>query len=70
MDLSDEFNMVIKQVENPGEMNEDPRRIRISFIFPGQEPSPARADLFYEFVSLSIPMQRRCDEQEYGRPPV
>jgi uncharacterized metal-binding protein YceD (DUF177 family) len=67
MDLWDEFNMVIKQVENPGEMNEmeeDPDVFYISRT----ESHLQLADWIYEFVSLSIPMQRMCDEQEMGGP--
>ena len=67
MDLWDEFNMVIKQVENPDEMNaseEDPDIFYISRT----ESHLQVADWIYEFVSLSIPMQRMCDEQEMGGP--
>ena len=67
MDLWDEFNMVVKQVENPDEMNaneEDPDIFYIS----RNESHLHLADWIYEFVSLSIPMQRMCSEREMGGP--
>ena len=67
MDLWDEFNMVVKQVENPDEMNgseEDPDIFYISRT----ESHLHVADWIYEFVLLSIPMQRMCDENEIGGP--
>ncbi|MEP6950090.1 MAG: DUF177 domain-containing protein [Ginsengibacter sp.] len=67
MDLWDEFNMVIKQVENPDEMNENEEDPDIFYI-SRTESHLQLADWIYEFVSLSIPMQRMCDEQEMGGP--
>jgi len=67
MELWDEFNMVVKLVENPDEMNateEDPDIYYISRT----ESYLHIADWIYEFVSLSIPMQRRCDDEEMGGP--
>ncbi len=65
MDLWDEFNMVVKQVENPGEMNENEEDPDIYYI--SRTGSHLHiADWIYEFVSLSIPMQRMCNEQEMG----
>ena len=65
MDLWDEFNMVIKQVENPEEMNENEEDPDIFYI-SRTESHLHLADWIYEFVSLSIPFQRMCDEQEMG----
>jgi uncharacterized metal-binding protein YceD (DUF177 family) len=67
LNLWDEFNMVIKQVENPDEMNaseEDPDIFYISRT----ESHLHLADWIYEFVTLSIPMQRMCSEKELGGP--
>ncbi|MEP6583776.1 MAG: DUF177 domain-containing protein [Ginsengibacter sp.] len=67
MDLWDEFNMIVKQVENPDDMNaseEDPDIFYISRT----ESHLHLADWIYEFVSLSIPMQRMCSEKEMGGP--
>lgn len=67
MDLWDEFNMVIKQVENPDEMNEMEEDPDIFYI-SRTESHLQVADWIYEFVSLSVPMQRMCGEQEMGGP--
>jgi uncharacterized metal-binding protein YceD (DUF177 family) len=67
MDLWDEFNMVVKLVENPDEMNateEDPDIYYISRT----ESHLRIADWIFEFVTLSIPMQRSCKEEEIGGP--
>ncbi|MDQ6757914.1 MAG: DUF177 domain-containing protein [Bacteroidota bacterium] len=67
MDLWDEFNMIIKLVEDPDNMNaneEDPDVYYISRT----ESHLHIADWIYEFVSLSIPMQRSCKEDERGGP--
>lgn len=67
LNLWDEFNMVVKQVENPEEMNaseEDPDIFYISRT----ESHLHLADWIYEFVTLSIPMQRMCSEKEMGGP--
>ena len=67
MNLWDEFNMIVKQVENPDEMNnseEDPDIFYISRT----ESHLYIADWIYEFVALSIPMQRMCTDLEIGGP--
>ncbi|MEO6188887.1 MAG: DUF177 domain-containing protein [Ginsengibacter sp.] len=67
MELWDEFNMVVKQVENPEEMNtneEDPDIFYISRT----ESHLHLADWIYEFVSLSVPTHRMCSEEEIGGP--
>ncbi len=67
MDLWDEFNMIVKLVENPDEMNETEEDPDIYYI--SRTESHLRiADWIYEFVSLSIPMQRMCKEEEIGGP--
>ena len=66
-DLWDEFNMVVKMVENPEEMNdkeEDPDIFYISRT----ESHLHLNDWIYEFVSLSVPMQKTCSEEEFGGP--
>lgn len=67
LDLWDEFKMVIKQVENPEEMNaneEDPDIFYISHT----ESHLHLAEWIYEFVVLSIPNQRMCPEDEINGP--
>lgn len=64
-DLWDEFNMVVKMVDNPEEMNEledDPDIFYISRT----ESHLQLNDWIYEFITLSVPMQKMCSEEEYG----
>lgn len=67
MDLWDEFNVVIKQVENPEEMNQNEEDPDIFYI-SRTESHLHLADWIYEFVILSIPIQRMCSEEEMGGP--
>lgn len=67
MELWDEFDMVVKLVENPDAMNETEEDPDIYYI--SRTESHLRvADWIYEFISLSIPMQRSCKEDEIGGP--
>jgi uncharacterized metal-binding protein YceD (DUF177 family) len=66
-DLWDEFNMLVKLVDNPDEMNaqeEDPDVFYISKT----ESHLYLNDWIYEFVTLSIPLQKKCSEEEMGGP--
>lgn len=67
IDLWDEFNLVIKQVENPDEMNQNEEDPDVFYI-SRTESHIHVADWIYEFVMLSIPMQRMCSEEEMGGP--
>jgi uncharacterized metal-binding protein YceD (DUF177 family) len=67
MDLWDEFNMIVKLVENPDEMNESEEDPDIYYI-SRTESHLHLADWIYEFVMLSLPMQKRCNESEMGGP--
>lgn len=67
MDLWDEFNMVVKMVENPEEMNEKEEDPDIFYI-SRTESHLHLNDWIYEFVSLSIPMQKMCSPEDYGGP--
>jgi uncharacterized metal-binding protein YceD (DUF177 family) len=67
MQLWDEFKIVVKMVEEPEVMNtqeEDPDVYYISKT----ESHLHVADWVYEFINLSIPMQRMCSETEMGGP--
>ncbi len=66
-DLWDEFNMLVKMVDNPDEMNqqeEDPDVFYISKT----ESHIYLNDWIFEFVSLSVPSQKLCSEEEFGGP--
>ena len=67
MDIWDEFNMLVKLVDNPDEMNiqeEDPDVFYISRT----ESHIDVADWIYEFVLLSFPLQKMCSLEEMGGP--
>ncbi len=67
LDLWDEFNMVVKLVDNPDEMNEQEEDPDIWYI----QRTESHIDVstwMYEFVLLSLPMQRMCSEDEMGGP--
>ena len=65
MNLWDEFNVVVKLAENPESMNEQEEDPDVYYISRGESHLHI-ADWIYEFVNLSIPMQRRCSEEEIG----
>ncbi len=67
MDLWDEFKLVVKQVENPEEMNQNEEDPDVFYI-SRTESHLHLADWIYEFVLLSIPNQRMCSEEEMGGP--
>jgi uncharacterized metal-binding protein YceD (DUF177 family) len=63
--LWDEFKLVVKLVENPGEMNENEEDPDIFYI----ARSESHIDLsnwLYEFVLLSIPTQHICKNDDEG----
>ncbi|MEN9600276.1 MAG: hypothetical protein RL596_2600 [Bacteroidota bacterium] len=65
--LWDEFNIIVKMVENPDEMNEQEEDPDVYYISRG-ESHLHLADWIYEFINLSIPLQKMCKEEEIGGP--
>jgi uncharacterized metal-binding protein YceD (DUF177 family) len=65
VNLWDEFSVVVKLVENPDEMNEQEEDPDVYYISRGESHLHI-ADWIYEFINLSIPMQRMCAEEEIG----
>jgi uncharacterized metal-binding protein YceD (DUF177 family) len=66
-DLWDEFNMLVKMVDNPDEMNiqeDDPDVFYISRT----ESHIDVGNWLYEFVLLSIPIQKMCKDAATGGP--
>ncbi len=59
--------MIVKLVEDPEKMNETEEDPDIYYI-SRTESHLHVADWIYEFVSLSIPYQRSCKEDEIGGP--
>jgi uncharacterized metal-binding protein YceD (DUF177 family) len=63
LNLWDEFNIIVKLVEEPETMNEQEEDPDVYYISRG-ESHLHMADWIYEFVNLSIPMQKMCTEEE------
>lgn len=67
MQLWDEFNIIVKIVDDPEIMNEQEEDPDIYYIGRG-ESHLHLTDWIYEFVNLSIPLQKMCNESEKGGP--
>ena len=67
MDIWDEFNMLLKLVENPDEMNEQEEDPDVYYI-SRTESHVDISNWIYEFVLLSFPLQKSCSEEERGGP--
>ncbi len=65
MQLWDEFNIIVKIVDEPEVMNEQEEDPDVYYISRG-ESHLHMADWIYEFVNLSIPLQKMCKEEEMG----
>lgn len=65
--LWDEFDIVVKMVEDPELMNEQELDPDIYYI-SRSESHLHIADWIYEFINLSLPLQKRCREEEEGGP--
>ena len=66
IDLWDEFNIVVKLVEDPEIMNEQEQDPDVYYISKGESHLHV-ADWIYEFINLSIPTQKICGEDEKGK---
>ena len=67
LDLWEEFHVVVKLVEEPGPMNEQEEDPDVYYISRG-ESHLHLADWIYEFINLSIPMQRTCEYPDMSGP--
>jgi uncharacterized metal-binding protein YceD (DUF177 family) len=67
LDLWDEFKVIVKLVEDPEKMNEEAEDPDVYYI-SRTESHLHLADWIYEFINLSIPVQRMCREDEIGGP--
>jgi len=65
LDLWDEFHIVVKMVDNPDVMNDQEEDPDVYYISKG-ESHLRISDWIYEFINLSIPMQRMCSTEEMG----
>src|ERR1700744_53511 len=67
LDLWDEFNILVKMVDNPDEMNDTESDPDVFYISRTESHIDVKGWI-YEFISLSVPMQRMCAENEMGGP--
>jgi uncharacterized metal-binding protein YceD (DUF177 family) len=65
IDIWDEFNMLVKMVENPDEMNEQEEDPDVFYISRTESHIDV-ANWIYEFVLLSFPIQKMCPDNEKG----
>lgn len=63
--LWDEFDIIVKMVEEPELMNEQETDPDIYYI-SRNESHLNIANWIYEFINLSLPFQKRCSEEEQG----
>ena len=67
MDLWDEFKMLVKMVDNPEEMNEQEEDPDVFYISRTESHLDV-SNWIYEFVMLSVPMQKMCSPEQIGGP--
>jgi uncharacterized metal-binding protein YceD (DUF177 family) len=67
LDLWDEFNLLVKLVDNAELMNQQEEDPDVYYTSRGESHLHV-ADWIYEFINLSIPTQRMCKEEEIGGP--
>jgi uncharacterized metal-binding protein YceD (DUF177 family) len=67
LQLWDEFKLVVKLVDNPEEMNNDEGDPDVYYIARTESHLHVQ-NWVYEFINLSIPMQKMCNESEMGGP--
>lgn len=67
IDLWDEFNIVVKMVEEPELMNDQEEDPDVYFISRTESHIDV-ADWIYEFINLSIPMQKICGFNDASGP--
>jgi hypothetical protein len=65
--LWDEFNTIVKLVDNPDEMNEQEEDPDIFYVSKGESHVNV-AEWIFEFIQLSVPFQRMCSIEEMGGP--
>lgn len=65
LQLWDEFNIIVKMVDEPDTMNEQEDDPDVYYISRG-ESHLYLSDWIYEFINLSIPLQKMCGENEKG----
>ena len=67
LELWDDFTMTIKMVENPEVMNEQEEDPDMYYISQGESHLDV-AGWIYEFINLTIPMQKACNYENMDGP--
>ena len=67
LQLFDEFTMTIKMTDQPDEMNEQEEDPDVFYISRGETHLDVK-NWLYEFVNLSIPMQKTCEYENMDGP--
>ena len=67
LQLFDEFVVTVKMVENPEEMNEQEEDPDVYYISKGESHLDIKGWI-YEFINLSIPMQKTCEFENMDGP--
>ncbi len=67
LQLFDEFTVTVKMTEEPDVMNEQEEDPDVYYISRGESHIDVK-DWIYEFVNLSIPMQKTCDFENMDGP--
>jgi uncharacterized metal-binding protein YceD (DUF177 family) len=67
LDLWDEFTITVKMVEEPELMNEQEDDPDMYYIAQGENHVDV-ANWIYEFINLSLPMQKACDFEKMDGP--
>ena len=67
LELWDEFNITLKMVEEPGLMNGQDDDPDMYYIAQGDSHVDV-ANWIYEFINLTIPMQKTCDFEKMDGP--
>ncbi|HEU0110785.1 MAG TPA: DUF177 domain-containing protein [Flavisolibacter sp.] len=67
LQLFDEFTVTVKMVEDPALMNEQEEDPDVYYISRGESHLDVK-DWIYEFVNLSIPMQKTCEHENMDGP--
>jgi uncharacterized metal-binding protein YceD (DUF177 family) len=67
LQLFDDFTITVKMVENPDEMNNQEEDPDVYYISRGESHVDVK-NWIYEFVNLSIPMQKTCEYENMDGP--
>ena len=67
LQLWDEFNIIVKMVEEPDRMNQDDDDPDVYYISRGESHLDVK-NWIYEFINLSIPMHKICEYEKMDGP--